>query len=223
VTSALRIRGAVFDLDGTLVDNIRFHFEAFVALAGRLGKAMDEATFQSFNGLKNADIFPRFVGRALSADELLALSDEKEAAYRALYRPHLAPLRGAPELLARLRRGGVRLAVASSAPPANRAMVLEGLGWGALFDAVVASEGLPGKPAPDVFLAAAARIDVDPAACLAFEDAESGVRAARAAGMEVVGVTTSVPARALLAAGARFAVPDFATLPEELLPLLPPF
>src|SRR3954471_13961185 len=123
------IRAAVFDLDGTLVDNIAFHFEAFRALAARLGKkVMDEATFQSFNGLKNADIFPRFLGRALSAAEIQALSDEKEETYRALYRPKLAPHRGANELLERLRAAGVKLAVASSAPPANRAMVLDGLG-----------------------------------------------------------------------------------------------
>lgn len=215
------IRGAVFDLDGTLVDNIRYHFAAFQALAGRLGKVMDEATFQSFNGLKNEDIFPRFLGRALQPEEIAALSDEKEGAYRALYRPELTAHRGAPELLARLRAAGVKLAVASSAPPANRAMVLDGLGWNERFDAVVASEGLRGKPAPDVFLAAAERIGVAPVACVAFEDAENGIQAAAAAGMIVVGVTTNVPARALVAAGARFIIEDFATLPPELDALLP--
>ena len=60
------IAGAVFDIDGTLVDNIAFHFEAFRAQAARLGLVMDEATFQTFNGLKNADIFPRFLGRPLT-------------------------------------------------------------------------------------------------------------------------------------------------------------
>lgn len=215
------IRGAVFDLDGTLVDNIRFHFAAFRALAERLGKVMDEATFQSFNGLKNEDIFPRFVGRALAREEIAALSDEKESAYRALYRPELAPHRGAPELLARLRGAGVKLAVASSAPPANRAMVLEGLGWLERFDAIVASEGLRGKPAPDVFLAAAERIGVEPESCVAFEDAENGVQSARAAGMLVVGVTTNVPAAALEAAGARYTIEHFDALPAELDALLP--
>ena len=215
------IHGAVFDLDGTLVDNIRFHFAAFRALAERLGKVMDEATFQSFNGLKNEDIFPRFLGRPLTPEEIGALSDEKESAYRTLYLPELAAHRGAPELLARLRAAGVKLAVASSAPPANRAMVLEGLGWIDRFDAVVASEGLRGKPAPDIFLAAAERIGVAPADCLAFEDAANGVQAAAAAGMTVVGVTTNVPAADLVSAGARFTIEDFATLPPELAALLP--
>jgi len=216
------IRGAVFDLDGTLVDNIRFHFEAFRALAERLGvPVMDEATFQSFNGLKNEDIFPRFVGRTLSRDETQALSDEKEATYRALYGPKLVAHRGAEALLARLHGAGIKLAVASSAPPANRQMVLDGLRWNERFDAVVASEGLLGKPAPDVFLAAAERLGVPADTCVAFEDAENGVRAAAAAKMLVVGVTTNVAAEALAAAGARFTIADFVSLPPELDAMLP--
>lgn len=215
------LQGAVFDLDGTLVDNIAFHAEAFRVLGERLGLAMDDATFQSFNGLKNADIFPRWLGRELTPGESAALADEKEATYRALYAPKLVAHRGAPELLERLRRAGVKLAVASSAPPANRTMVLDGLGWTERFDAVVASEGLRGKPAPDVFLAAAERIGVEPSACVAFEDAVNGIEAAAAAGMVVVGVTTNVPAAALVAAGARFAIADFVTLPPELDAMLP--
>jgi beta-phosphoglucomutase len=215
------INGVVFDLDGTLVDNIRFHFEAFRKLATRLGLVMDEATFQSFNGLKNEDIFPRFLGRVLTRAESDELSEEKESTYRALFAPVLAAHRGAPELLARLRGAGVKLAVASSAPPANRAMVLDGLGWNDRFDAVVASEGLRGKPAPDIFLAAAERLAVQPAECVAFEDAVNGIQAAAAAGMLVVGVTTNVPAETLAAAGARFTIEDFVTLPPELDALLP--
>jgi beta-phosphoglucomutase family hydrolase len=221
--SGVRVEGVVFDLDGTLVDNIAFHFEAFRALAERHGLAvMDDATFQSFNGLKNEDIFPRFVGRELTREEIAALSDEKEATYRALYGPKLAPHRGAVELLDRLHAAGIKLAVASSAPPANRAMVLGGLGWSTRFDAVVASEGLRGKPAPDIFLAAAERLGVAPAACVAFEDAANGIQAAAAAGMIVVGISTNVSAAELARAGARFTAPDFASLPPELVAMLPP-
>jgi HAD superfamily hydrolase (TIGR01509 family) len=217
-----RITGVVFDLDGTLVDNISFHFEAFRALSARLGLAtMDAATFQSFNGLKNEDIFPRFVGRTLTRAEIDALSEEKESTYRALYLPKIVAHRGAPELLERLHGAGIKLAVASSAPPVNRTMVLDGLGWTSRFDAVVASEGLRGKPAPDIFLAAAERLGVAPGECLAFEDAENGIQAAASAGMTVIGVTTNVSADALRAAGARFTIADFVSLPPELEAMLP--
>lgn len=218
----MKVEGVVFDLDGTLVDNIAFHVDAFRVLASRHGfAAMDDATFQSFNGLKSEDIFPRLLGRTLTPSEIAALSDEKESTYRALYAPKLVPHRGATELLDRLRSAGAKLAVASSAPPANRSMVLDGLAWSERFDAIVASEGLRGKPAPDIFLAAAERMGVAPTACIAFEDAANGILAAAAAGMIVVGITTNVSAAALIAAGARFTAADFLSLPAELDAMLP--
>jgi beta-phosphoglucomutase len=206
----MSIRGVIFDLNGTLVADI-----------GYLGVTLDDATLQSFNGLKNEDIVPRLLGRPFTADEFERLTSFKEERYRGLYRPHLAPIRGAEELLARLRAGGVRIAIASSAPPANRDMILDGLGWRARMDAVVAAENLPGKPAPDVFLEAARQFHVAPAECLVFEDAVHGVTAGVAAGMIVVGVTTTVPGATLVAAGARYAAPDLASLPEGVLAMLP--
>jgi beta-phosphoglucomutase len=216
------LSGVVFDLNGTLIDDIRFHFDAWQALASELGLSMDEETFQSFNGLKNVDIFPRFLGRAVSAEEIDRLGERKEEAYRAMYRPRLALVPGARELLSRLRAASIPVAIASSAPPANRAMAIEGLGLDVWVDVVVAAEHLPGKPAPDVFLEAARQLGVAPADCLAFEDAENGVRAAAAAGMLVVAVTSNVPAGKLIAAGARFAIADFTTLPPEVDTRLPP-
>jgi HAD superfamily hydrolase (TIGR01509 family) len=217
------LRGVVFDLNGTLVDDIGYHFTAWRELgATLLGRTLDDATLQSFNGLKNEDIVPGLVGGPVSPEEYERFTTFKEERYRALFRPHLAPLRGAAELLARLRAAGVRMAIASSAPPANRDMVVDGLGWRALFDAIVEAERLPGKPAPDVFLEAARRIDVPPAECLVFEDAVNGVRAGVAAGMTVVAITTTVPAATLVEAGARYAAPDFASLPAEVLAMQPP-
>lgn len=212
-----RFRGAVFDLNGTLVDDIRFHYEAWHKLATRLGLPFDEVTFQAMNGLKNEDIFPRLLGRAVAATELEALEREKEETYRALYRPHLALLPGALAFIDHLRARGIKTAIASSAPRENRALVLDGLALWDRFDAVVVAEGLRGKPAPDIFLAAADAIGLEPSACVAFEDAVNGVRAARAAGMRVVSVTTNVPAALLLDAGAEFVTADFVDLPEDLV------
>jgi beta-phosphoglucomutase family hydrolase len=217
----MKLRAVVFDLNGTLVDDIAFHFQAWKSLADRLGVAMDEAIFQSFNGLKNDDIFPRLLGRDIGPALVEALGREKEEQYRALYRPHLAPVRGAEELFARLRSAGVKLGLASSSPEENRRMVLEGLKWSDAFDVVVVPTDLPGKPAPDIYLAAAERLDAPPAACIAFEDAENGVRSASAAGMFVIGVTTNVPAAALREAGASLTIADFTELPADLDALLP--
>ena len=100
----MQLRAAIFDLNGTLVDDIAFHYRAWKALADRVGFAMDEDIFQSCNGLKNEDIFPRLLGREVGPALVEALAREKEEQYRTLYRPHLAPVRGAAALLARLTR-----------------------------------------------------------------------------------------------------------------------
>lgn len=215
------IRGVVFDMNGTLIDDIPYHFEAWRSLASELGVLLTEADFQAFNGLKNEDILPKLVGPGLTAARAAELMEKKEATYRDLYRPHLALLPGTRELLARLRQGGVPVAVASSAPPENRSMVIDGLQLGEFVSVVVATEGLPGKPAPDAFLAAARQLGVPAAECLAFEDAVSGVLSASRAGMLVGAVTTNNTAETLLAAGASFAIRDFSELPAHVTARLP--
>lgn len=215
--STAPILGVVFDLNGTLVDDIRFHFDAWQALARDLGVPFDEGRFQSFNGKKNADIFPELVGRSLSESELDELAERKESAYRAMYRPHLALVPGARALFDRLKRARIPMAIASSSPPANRAMVIDGLHLRDWVDVVIEAEHLPGKPAPDVFLAAARGLGVPAKDCLAFEDAVIGIRAATAAGMLVGAVTTNSAAETLLEAGAHFAVATFEELPPPVL------
>jgi beta-phosphoglucomutase family hydrolase len=214
------IRAIVFDLNGTLVDDLEFHYVAWKALADRNGVAMTPELFQSWNGLKNEDLLPRFLGlppEEVPRARIAELAREKEEHYRALYGPHVAPLAGAEAFLARLRAAGTKVALASSAPDENRSMVLERLGWSDAFDAIVLPTRLRSKPAPDIYLEAARRLGLAPAECAAFEDAENGVLAAHAAGMTVVGVTTTVPAEALVAAGASFTISDYTALPAELL------
>ncbi|MCE9666906.1 beta-phosphoglucomutase family hydrolase [Myxococcus stipitatus] len=211
-------RAAIFDMDGTLVDNMVFHNEAWVALARRLGLSLTADDFQTrFAGRKNEEILPELLGRPVDARELEQLADEKENHYRALYRPHLRLHRGAQSLITRLRAAGIPLAIATAAPHGNRELVIDGLGLRATFDRIVGAEEVSrGKPAPDIFLAAAKGLGVEPARCLAFEDAILGVQSARAAGMAVVGLTTTTSAAQLREAGAEWTLEDFVTLPPDL-------
>ena len=211
------MRAAIFDLDGTLVDNMSVHADAWAALSSRHGLAVPRDRFLlEFAGRKNeeiiADLWP-------DHDESFAhtLADEKEALYRELYRPRLAPLAGLLPFLDALAAAGVPLAIASAAPALNRALVLDGLGLRRRFAKVIGAEDAKrGKPFPDIFLAAAAALGVPPDECVAFEDALLGVEAAVAAGMETAAVTTSQPEAALRRSGARWVMKDFTELPKEL-------
>jgi beta-phosphoglucomutase family hydrolase len=213
-----RFHAAVFDMDGTLVDNMSFHARAWVEVTRRLGLEVPAERFErDFAGFKNEEIFPLLLERPVSAEEVQRWAAEKEELYRALYRPHLALVAGAAELLARLAAAGVQVALATAAPVENRSFVLDGLGIRSAFVRIVGQEDAArGKPAPDIFLATAAALGVEPSACVAFEDALNGVRAARAAGMPTVGVTTTLDDAALAEVGAAWTIQDFTRLPDEV-------
>lgn len=219
MTSTERFQAVLFDMDGTLVDNMSFHTQALLEIAEqRFGVRLDpERVNRDFSGMKNAEIFRILAKREVTAEEARAWEAEKEARYRELFRPHLVPIRGVRELLAKLREGGIRTAVASAAPRENLAFILDGLELRPSFDAVVGQDDAPrGKPAPDIFLAAAARLGVEPAMCLVFEDAVNGVLGARAAGMQAAGITTVCMPEVLRGAGADWTMSDLAALPADL-------
>jgi len=216
------IRGVLFDLDGTMVDNMRYHVDAWIEMGKKLGHELSREHIQrEFAGRKNEELFPPLVGRALDASELRQLSEEKEARYRELFAPHVRLVDGLEAFLDLLAARGISVGIATAAPANNRDLVLERSGLKARIPIVVGAEQVKrGKPAPDLFLAAAQQLGCEPSVTLVFEDAVLGVQAGRAAGMMVCGVTTSEPSEVLLAAGARFTVPHFTELPQPLLDAL---
>lgn len=209
----MKARGVIFDLDGTLVDNMALHAQAFAIFVERHGlPALTEADRARLDGKRNRDIFPDIFGRPLEDAFLRACTLEKEGLYRELSKGKLTPVAGLLTLLDALEARGIPVAIATSAPPENVAHSLAELGLDTRLTRVMRSDEVArGKPHPDVFLAAAALIGVEAARCLAFEDAPAGIQAARAAGMRCVAVTTGFGAEALASHGAPpdLAVPDY--------------
>ena len=213
---------AIFDLNGTVVDDMRLHGELWREVGLRLGRDVPASTFyRDWAGTKSEELVAWLAGHAVEPAAARALVDAKEARYREVYRGHVAEVPGAVAFIRRLRAAGLRVALATAAPEANRIMAVEGLGLGADFDATVGAERVKnGKPAPDVFLAAAADLGVAPETCVVFEDALNGIVAARAAGMVGVGIATAFTRDELRAAGARWVADDFRALPAGLLAVL---
>ncbi|MGE3273983.1 MAG: HAD family hydrolase [Vicinamibacterales bacterium] len=190
----------IFDLDGTLVDNMALHAEAFAVFATRHGlPPLTHEDRARLDGRRNSEIFPILFGRELPREEWQAYEAEKESLYREVSRGRLAPMPGLRDLLDRLAAAGIRMAVATSAPEPNVLHTLAEIGLPGAFPIVVRGDQVGrGKPAPDVFIAAADALACPAAACLVFEDAPMGITAARAAGMPVVAVTTSFTASHLM-------------------------
>ena len=186
----------MFDLDGTLVDNMILHAQAFE----RFAEAHDLPPLtmdlrRRIDGKRNSEIFPMLFERAMDMEEVLRFEDEKEGAYRELSRGRLTAVRGALTLLDRLEARGIGVAVATSAPLKNVLHTMAETGLDARVPIVARGDEVArGKPFPDVFALAAERLGTPPSECLAFEDAPIGVAAAIAAGMTCIGVATTFSA-----------------------------
>jgi len=191
-----RLAGAIFDLDGTLTDNMALHQRAFEVFLSKHGlPPLTPELRRRLDGKRNRDIFPILFARELDDATQRAFADEKESLYRELSRGRLVPLPGLVELLGHLARRNVPAAVATSSPSENVDHTLRELALAASFAAVARADDVThGKPHPDVFLLAAKRLGAAPERCIAFEDAPVGIEAARRAGMTCVALTTSFPA-----------------------------
>ena len=186
---------AIFDLDGTLVDSYDAHYEAWRLISARHGVEVTIDEYYSHFGRRNEDLLRECWLRAgrgeLTLDEIKELDHEKEAQYRALVTHRFPAMEGAREIVYALRAAGFRTAVGSSGPPENVARAIEGLELEGAFDAIVTGRDVVRcKPDPECFLLAAARVGVDPARCVVFEDAPAGIIAAKSAGMHCVAITS---------------------------------
>ena len=193
-----KARAFIFDMDGTIVDNMAFHTDSWLAFFERRGKTYEaDAFFRETAGAQGREILRARLGPDVPDDEIAVLAQEKDALYREMYGPHRRAIEGFEHLVTDARAQGVKLAVATSAPPKNIVFTLDELDLRRHFDTVVgAADVKQGKPHPDVFLKAAEQLGVDPADCIVFEDAPMGVEAARRAGMRAVVITTTLPAEA---------------------------
>ncbi len=186
-------RAVIFDIDGTIVDNMHLHAEAFAVFAERHGlPPLTTEDRARLDGRRNSEIFPILFNRDVPRDEWLEYEREKEGLYRELSRGRLSPMNGLHRLIDRLEAAAIPVALATSAPKLNVIHTLEELDLTDAFPIIVRGDEVArGKPAPDVFIEAARRLGVAAADCLVFEDAPMGIEAAHAAGMRVVALTTS--------------------------------
>jgi beta-phosphoglucomutase family hydrolase len=218
--SELQIKAFVFDMDGTILDNMGFHTEAWMQTIEELGQPpRDPQEWERVtSGTPNHEIFRNLLSlRELDDAGVNHWVERKEGLYREKALDRLVELAGFTQFLARARDLDIRLGLATGAGPSNISFNLEALGLVDAFDTIVgAADVVKGKPDPEVFLTSAARLGVEPSAVLVFEDAPLGIDAARAAGMGVVGVTTMMSVDALLGiSNVKHAIHNF----EELDPL----
>ncbi len=205
---AATFRAAIFDFDGVLVDTIPLHHASYRQLFAEEGVEFTMDDYRRVaSGAPRHRVIRAVLGDDLPAERFERLMARKEEIVLELAREQgLRPIDGVLELVDRLRREGLLLGVASSSRTAR--VFLETMQLDDRFDATTdARDTELAKPDPEVFLSTAARLGVEPAQCLVFEDAPVGVVAARAAGMRVVAITSTTSAEQL--AGADWVIDSF--------------
>jgi beta-phosphoglucomutase len=192
--SDIELQAVLWDLDGVIADTGMYHCRAWQETFSQIGINFTEEHFIKHFGQRNDTIIRDTVNEHISQEDLEAIAEKKEIAYRRLVAGNIEALPGAIELLTSLHENGIKSAIASSAPPENVRIITEGLGIDKFFDAIACGrEVTEGKPSPQIFLLAATKLKADPASCVVIEDAVAGITGARRAGMKSVAVANSHP------------------------------
>lgn len=199
--------GFLFDWDGVIIDSHAQHEESWHLLAKELGEELPDGWFKKTFGMRNQQILPMwFPHLAENVAEIARLGDRKEELYREiLMRDGIDPLPGVRDFLSAMKELDIPACVGSSTPRKNIETVIAMARLEGYFDDVVSAEDVTrGKPAPDVFLKAAAKIQRAPERCVVFEDAFVGIEAGKSGGMKVVGIASTHPIEKLTTADLRY-------------------
>ena len=191
----MNFKAVLFDLDGVIVSTDRYHFLAWKRLADKNGWFFDEHINHALRGVSRLDSL-----QIILDVNKIKLSDlQKEAAANEKNSFFISMLNelsdadyipGSMNFIAKLKKHSMPLAVCSASK--NAGMVIDKLGIRSYFDALVYGDQVKvAKPAPDIFLSAASMLKIEPASCLVFEDALSGIEAAKRAGMGYIGIGTA--------------------------------
>ncbi len=215
--------GCIFDVDGTMVSNTAYHRKAWFDLCQRYDIPLTHESYHAnVHARSNDKIVPNLFGRDVDEAFIRKIEREKEGLYQDLFGPQMRPVPGLVELLTALNEENIPCAAASNSPACNVDFVLDGLEIGRFFPVVFCRDDVDvGKPHPELFIKAAAGLNLPPDRCLVFEDSASGFIAARAAGMPCIAITTGGdPSELAEAHDVCLACEDFSTLTPKQLAVL---
>jgi beta-phosphoglucomutase family hydrolase len=185
------IKAFLFDLNGTMIDDMDFHIRAWHNILTQLGAQLSLAEVKKECYGKNDELLERIFPGRFSKTEMKKMSIAKETAYQVEFKPFLQLIRGLDNFLIKAKKNQVQMAIGSAAIRFNIDFVLDGLSIRHFFKSIVSAEDvIISKPHPETYLKCATALGVAPEQCVVFEDAPKGVEAAQNAGMRCVVITT---------------------------------
>ncbi len=217
--------GFIFDMDGVVIDSNPYHKIAWESFLDGKGYAYDEFTFENMLSGRTGPTSMRLLFGDDLPDKLMEeYLEEVDGMYQRILRDmdKATPIAGVKEFIRRVKKEGHRLALATSAPPLNISMGLEKLNMKESFEIILGKVDVShGKPHPEVYQKTVERLGLPKANCIVFEDSLAGIRSARSAGLQVVGIASAHSKEELLNEGVSLVVDDFrGLLPETVLALI---
>ncbi|MCS6974533.1 MAG: HAD family phosphatase [Cyclobacteriaceae bacterium] len=182
----------LFDMDGVIADTNPFHQVAIRQFCEKYGFSLTEDEMKRrIYGRTNTDWITALFGK-LTSEALQRYADEKEALFRQMYAPYVRPVEGLIGFLNDLQSANIPCALTTSAPPANVEFLMQHIPVRHHFRIVLDERSVTnGKPNPEIYLKAAAALQLPNERCIVMEDSLSGIKAGKAAGSKVIGITTT--------------------------------
>lgn len=207
----MHYKALIFDMDGTLMDNMSYHKQSWIELFNHHKLDLDYDTFdEKYHKGSLVEIMARLFPEISDIETLRKIGSYKEELYRELYRPHVKSISGLILFLENIFEKNIPMGLATMGDQHNIDFTFKALNLTNFFHSTTGGhEVKKGKPHPEIFLAAAEKIGVNPSDCLAFEDTLSGILSAKAAGMDVIGVTTMFDEKTLMKMGCKRTINNY--------------
>ena len=204
------IKGVIFDMDGTIVDSLPFHYKAWKIFFNENKVENFSEKLKDYKGGGTLDLMTAVYGDKYSRKELKIMTDDKEIIFREIYKNNVVPIMGFMEMFELIKSKEILVGIASNAIRKNVKMILSELKIYEKFDSIICGDEVKkGKPDPEMFNETVDRFNLKKEECLIFEDSVEGVTAAANSKVDVVGITSSTSGKILMDKGCKTTIDNY--------------